>query len=321
MLGIDSDVVKKYGVARTVNSLSNSDYSYINLSGNKLGLVELNTLKYALQRCHHIYKVIMDDCEIDDVGCETLFDILTEVPSVLHLSIRNNKITDVGLSVLCAGLHQNKTLLELFLSGNTLITYVGMIAIGDVLMENPSLCTLGFMNIPERQNCLFSREAIANNFAMLFLFTGNKNEERMLDEITSERHKLFTEMSCLIGKGDNANILTYLSVHAQCLEQGGYNAIKYYLVFDEGEINLRLPPLEANEKLSQLKAMVEELGRLRTPALVRQPLETEKKRAFQSQEPTLTVPQEDHHRKKKRRVPLEQSVAIQGAAEAGQINR
>jgi Ran GTPase-activating protein (RanGAP) involved in mRNA processing and transport len=225
MLGIDSWFVDRCGIIKGINALRNLDYSYINLSGVKLGLIELNTLKHSLQQCPHIYKVVLDGCEIDDLGCEALFDILTEVPTVLHLSLRNNKITDVGLNILCSGLHANKTLLELFLSGNTFVTYIGMIALGDVLMGNPSLCTLSFMNIPERKNCLFSQEAIANNFAMLFLFTGNKDEEELLGGITHKRQKLFTKMSNLLARNDFESIKAYLKNYAQCLEQGGYNAL------------------------------------------------------------------------------------------------
>jgi hypothetical protein len=323
MLGIDNGFVKRYGIIQGINALRNLDYSYIDLSGIKLGLLELNTLKHALQQCPHIYKVVLDSCEIDDEGCEALFDILTEVPTVLHLSLRNNKITDVGVNALCVGLRSNKTLLELFLSGNVLVTYISMIALGDVLMENPSLCTLGFLNIPRRQNCLFSSEPIANNFAMLFLLTGNKDEEELLGCIIHKRQKLFTKISDLLVRNDFENMKVYLKNNTNFLDQGGYNAIKYYLVLDEGEINLKLLPKEADEKISKLKAIVEEYERLKTPALIRQHVqivEIEKKRGVQSQEPTLILPQNYINPKKKRRVPFEHWVSAQETAEAGQTN-
>ncbi len=114
MLGIDREFVERYGVERAIKAMRNQDYSYIDLSGVKLGFIELNTLRYALQQCPHIYKVVLDDCGIDDEGSGALFDILTEVPTLLHLSLRGNQITDVGLNAICAGLHNNKTLLELF---------------------------------------------------------------------------------------------------------------------------------------------------------------------------------------------------------------
>ncbi len=263
MLGIDRGFVERYGVVRAINALRNQDYSYIDLSGAKLGLAELNTLKHNLQKCPHIFKVVLDNCEIDDLGCEALFDILTEIPTLLHLSLRNNQITDVGLNVICAGLHKNKTLLELFLSGNTQVTYIGMIAVGEVLLGNPSICTLGFTNIPRRENCLFSQEAIQDNFAMLFLFTGNKDEEELLGDITTVRQELFIALSNLLAKNDFETLKACFKDYSQCLKHGGYNAIKYYLVLDEEILNeedacKRLSPAEADDKLYKLQAMVDE---------------------------------------------------------------
>lgn len=318
MLGIDNGFVKRYGIIQGINALRNLDYSYIDLSGIKLGLLELNTLKHALQQCPHIYKVVLDSCEIDDEGCEALFYVLKEVPTVLHLSLRNNKITDVGVNALCVGLRSNKTLLELFLSGNVLVTYISMIALGDVLMENPSLCTLGFLNIPRRQNCLFSSEPIANNFAMLFLLTGNKDEEELLGCITHKRQKLFTKISDLLVRNDFENMKVYLKNNTKFLDQGGYNAIKYYLVLDDSAARLGLSPSEADKKISRLKEMVYEHERLKTHGLISRPVEIEKKRGAQSQESNL--PQEDVNHKKKRRVPFKKLFSAQASAEAGQTN-
>ena len=178
------------------------------------------------------------------------------------------------------------------------------------------------MNIPERKNCLFSQEAIANNFAMLFLFTGNKDEEELLGGITHKRQKLFTKMSNLLARNDFESIKAYLKNYAQCLEQGGYNAIKYYLVLDEGDIDVKLAPWEADDKISQLKAMVEEYDRLKTPALMRQAeqiVEIEKKRDAQSQDSTL--PQEEMKPKKKRKIPFTDWLEKRDATEARQTNR
>ncbi len=168
------------------------------------------------------------------------------------------------------------------MSGNTQVTYVGMIAVGDLLMGNPSVCTLGFTNIPKRKNCLFSPEAIANNFAMLFLFTGNKDEEEFLGETTERRQKLFAKMSHLLWKNDFETLKVYFKNYSECLKAGGYNAIKYYLVLDEGDIDAKLTPQQADEKILNLKAMVEEYDK--SKKLPPKKRFSESKEGFQSEE-------------------------------------
>jgi hypothetical protein len=97
---------------------------------------------------------------------------------------------------------------------------------------------------------------------------------------------------------------------------------KYYLVLDEGDIDVKLAPWEADDKISQLKAMVEEYDRLKTPALMRQAeqiVEIEKKRDAQSQDSTL--PQEEMKPKKKRKIPFTDWLEKRDATEARQTNR
>merc|ERR1719517_85438 len=85
----------------------------LNVTGNasiKTHSDSLKTIAEKLKDHPGITKVVLTDCEITDVGCEVLADLLRVNHVIEELILDKNKITSVGAITLADALTTNKGL-------------------------------------------------------------------------------------------------------------------------------------------------------------------------------------------------------------------
>ncbi len=124
----------------------------IELCGNRLGDDGVEILCEGLLRHQDsIQYLYLDTCYIGDDGMECIKDMFLHNRCLLHLSIRNNSFTHLGMYSLLLGLKFNASLISLNVSENIQIGSLGTRSIGDLLFYNQTI-----QNIEMNQINMFS---------------------------------------------------------------------------------------------------------------------------------------------------------------------
>ncbi|XP_050958270.1 NACHT, LRR and PYD domains-containing protein 3-like, partial [Labeo rohita] len=111
----------------------------LDLTGNKIGN-SVNLLSDLLQNPHCKLEILgLRDCGITDEGCAALTSALRSNPSHLReLDLSVNKLGDLGVKCLCAGLEDPQCKLEILRLINCGVTDEGCAALASALRSNPS---------------------------------------------------------------------------------------------------------------------------------------------------------------------------------------
>uniref|UniRef100_A0A8C1P7S2 NACHT domain-containing protein n=1 Tax=Cyprinus carpio TaxID=7962 RepID=A0A8C1P7S2_CYPCA len=110
----------------------------LDLSLNKIDAV--NLFSYVLQNPHcKLEKLGLSDCGITDEGCAALASALRSNPLHLReLDLSGNKLGDLGVKCLCAGLEDPNCKLEILWLSDCGVTDEGCAALTSALRSNPS---------------------------------------------------------------------------------------------------------------------------------------------------------------------------------------